>query len=179
MNDLLQEELGMTRELSTFSTSSFLTAFRRCPDNPEMSLDEWRCHLWSQVLPDNFTYNQIQTIYSKWLNLRYYYLQISKDVLELLKMLRHHYLLGLITNGPSNAQWEKIDKLSLRKYFDCILVSDDLPWQKPNENIFYAACNYLGVEAKSCLMIGDKIETDIQVGYHNFFLFTNFQFPIH
>lgn len=73
--------------------------------------------------------------------------------------------MGLITNGPSNAQWEKVDKLNLKKYFDCILVSGDLPWEKPDPNIFFDACNYLGVQPRQCIMIGDKLETDIQVGF--------------
>jgi N-acylneuraminate-9-phosphatase len=77
--------------------------------------------------------------------------------------LKQKYLLAIITNGPSAAQWEKIQKIDLNKYFDCVLVSDDLPWSKPDPNIFYAACHYLGVQPQQCMMIGDKLETDIQV----------------
>lgn len=76
---------------------------------------------------------------------------------------REDYLLGLITNGPSRAQWEKIQRLDLEKYFDCVLVSGDHPWEKPDQNIFLEACKLLNVEARTCIMVGDKLETDIKV----------------
>lgn len=79
------------------------------------------------------------------------------------KWHREDYLLGLITNGPSRAQWQKIEKLKLRKYFDCVLVSGDLPWEKPDQHIFLEACKLLSVEPRMCIMVGDKLETDIRV----------------
>ncbi|KAH9636642.1 hypothetical protein HF086_003460 [Spodoptera exigua] len=77
---------------------------------------------------------------------------------------REDYLLGLITNGPSRAQWQKIERLGLRKYFDCLLVSGDLPWEKPDQHIFLEACKMLNVEPRMCIMVGDKLETDIKGG---------------
>ena len=103
-------------------------------------------------------------VYEEWLKLRYLYLAISPEVSSLLWSLRQHYLLCLITNGPSRSQWEKIERLNLRPYFDCILVSDDLPWEKPDKNIFLKACNCLGVHPSNCVMVGDKLETDIRGG---------------
>ena len=79
----------------------------------------------------------------------------------MLHQLRKKYLLGLITNGPSNAQWEKVHKLNLQQYFDVILVSGDLPWEKPEAKIFEEACQYLHVNPENCIMVGDKLETDI------------------
>jgi len=82
----------------------------------------------------------------------------------MLVRLRRRFLLGLITNGPSNAQWEKIRELGVAQYFDVILVSGDLAWEKPDERIFLEACNALGVRPGECLMVGDKLETDIVGG---------------
>lgn len=97
--------------------------------------------------------------------MRYYYLAIPDDYKKLLINLRQaNYRLALITNGPSNAQWEKVRKLHVQPYFDCLLVSADLPWEKPNPNIFYAACKYLNVQPQECCMIGDKLESDIKGG---------------
>lgn len=84
--------------------------------------------------------------------------------MKFLRTLHGRYLLGLITNGPSTAQWEKVNKLNLKQYFDLILVSGDLTWEKPNEKIFLEACDTLGVEPQSCIMIGDKLETDVVGG---------------
>lgn len=82
----------------------------------------------------------------------------------MLRNLRQHYFVGLITNGPSNAQWEKVNKLNLQGYFDVILVSGDLPWEKPHHKIFHEACEFLGIEAHQCIMVGDKLDTDIMGG---------------
>lgn len=152
----------MSRDIANECTTTFLRAFRRCPDNPDVPLDAWRQHLWHQALPDTHKH-LADEIFTYWLQLRYKYLELTPDIVALLQSLRKCYLMAIITNGPSNSQWEKIERLNLKKYFDCILVSADLPWEKPNANIFYAACNYFGVEPSNCIIVGDKLETDIQV----------------
>lgn len=81
-----------------------------------------------------------------------------------MRHLRQFYFLGLITNGTSRAQWEKIERLDLEKFFDVVLVSGDLPWEKPHWKIFHTACDYLGVKPQQCIMVGDKLETDILGG---------------
>uniref|UniRef100_A0A2M4BSA8 N-acylneuraminate-9-phosphatase n=1 Tax=Anopheles marajoara TaxID=58244 RepID=A0A2M4BSA8_9DIPT len=160
--DLLHREHGFGRELANETATNYLAAFRRCPDNPDMALVQWRSQLWYDVLPA--THQHLATeLYGRWLEWRYRYLALPDEVHTMLQTLRLQYLLGIITNGPTAAQWEKIDRLALNKYFDCILVSSDLPWAKPDRNIFYAACHYLGVPPGQCVMIGDKLETDIQV----------------
>ncbi|XP_049277288.1 N-acylneuraminate-9-phosphatase isoform X1 [Anopheles funestus] len=162
--DLLHREHGLSRELASETTTDYLTAFRRCPDNPDMALAQWRSQLWQDVLP--VTHKHLASeLYGRWLEWRYRYLALPTEVQTMLQTLRLQYLLGIITNGPTAAQWEKIDRLALNKYFDCILVSSDLPWAKPDRNIFYAACHYLGVPPGQCVMIGDKLETDIQDVY--------------
>lgn len=98
------------------------------------------------------------------MKLRYEYLSLGREIKELLRSLRGQYHLGLITNGPSNAQWEKVVKLNLQPFFDLILVSGDLPWEKPSEKIFTEACDILSVEPQHCIMIGDKLDTDILGG---------------
>uniref|UniRef100_A0A1L8DD70 Putative n-acylneuraminate-9-phosphatase-like protein n=1 Tax=Nyssomyia neivai TaxID=330878 RepID=A0A1L8DD70_9DIPT len=161
--DFLQEEHGMSREAALLSTSTFLRTFRRCPDNEELPLDEWRCHLWSEALPEPFKCLSSE-IHHTWLQLRLRYMSPTAETIKMLESLRAHFFLALITNGPSAAQWEKVNRLNVAKYFDCILVSGELPWEKPDARIFHAACNLLGVQAHQCIMIGDKLETDIQGG---------------
>ncbi|XP_059621477.1 N-acylneuraminate-9-phosphatase [Phlebotomus argentipes] len=161
--DFLQEEHAMSREAALVATSTFLRAFRRCPDNEELPLDEWRTQLWADALPEPFKCLS-GGVYRTWLQLRLRYMEPTAETVKLLESLRANFLLALITNGPSAAQWEKVNRLNVAKYFDCILVSGDLPWEKPDARIYHAACNLLGVQAQQCIMIGDKLETDIQGG---------------
>lgn len=126
-------------------------------------MDIWRQHLWREALPPK--YKQLaESIYPIWLSLRYRYLAIPVEYVKLIQLLRQDYMLALITNGPSNAQWEKVRKLDVQQYFDCLLVSGDLPWEKPNPNIFYATCKYLNIQPEHCCMVGDKLESDIKGG---------------
>lgn len=156
----LSEEYGIPQDSANKITSSYLKQFRKCPDNVALSLDTWRTSLWSRALGESYSYLAKQT-YERWLHLRYHYLALSSETVDMLQQLRKKYYLGLITNGPSNAQWEKVHKLSLQQYFDVILVSGDLPWEKPEAKIFEQACQYLRVSPENCIMVGDKLETDI------------------
>lgn len=96
--------------------------------------------------------------------LRYKYLVLPPASQEVLVQLRANYLLGLITNGPSNSQWEKIKMLELDSLFDNIIVSGDYVHEKPDAEIFDMACRHLQVQPNQCMMVGDKLETDILGG---------------
>ncbi|KAL6425556.1 hypothetical protein ACFW04_009599 [Cataglyphis niger] len=163
----LAEELtrnyGIPEEASAKITSAYLKQFRKCPDNVTLTLDAWRTILWSKALGDKYS-SLAKRIYERWLYLRYHYMVLAPNTVSMLRQLKKKYLLGLITNGPSNAQWEKIRKLSLEQYFDVILVSADLPWEKPEPEIFHKACHFLNVRPDECIMVGDKLETDILGG---------------
>ncbi|XP_045453136.1 N-acylneuraminate-9-phosphatase [Melitaea cinxia] len=161
--EILEHQYGLSHEVAAESTSTFLRAFRARPDDESYAINEWPTHLWRNSLPKNYRHIA-RNIMAEWLKLRFKYLALTPDVIHLLETLREDYLLGLITNGPSRAQWQKIERLGLRKYFDCVLVSGDLPWEKPDQNIFLEACKLLNVEPSTCIMVGDKLETDIKGG---------------
>lgn len=106
-----------------------------------------------------------EEVYEVWKKLRYTHLRLDGPATNLLIALRkHNYHIGLITNGPSRSQWEKLGQIGAEEFFDSILVSGDLNFEKPQPEIFHLACQQLNVSpAKSC-MIGDKLETDILGG---------------
>jgi len=59
----------------------------------------------------------------------------------------------------------QIRELHLEEHFDEIVVSGDLKWEKPQPEIFHRICSNLGVQPFECLIVGDKIETDILGGF--------------
>lgn len=166
MIEILVENYGIDRIEAETCAFNYLKAFRKCPENVTISLDQWRFELWSNALSEQYRH-LAYAIYEQWKMWRYHFLQLPSDLVQMLKQLRKNYLLAILTNGTSNAQWEKIHELHLNKaknsLFDCILVSGDLSWEKPDSKIFLAACNYLNVSPQNVMMIGDKLETDIQV----------------
>lgn len=162
------QHYSVNRSDAEICAFTYLKAFRNCPENPAMSLDQWRFELWKTALPEQHRH-LAYVIYDMWKYWRYIFLQLPSELVQMLKQLRNNYLLAIITNGPSNAQWEKIQKLHLNmpknSLFDLILVSGDIKpdCEKPDSKIFHAACNYLNVSPENVMMIGDKLETDIKV----------------
>jgi N-acylneuraminate-9-phosphatase len=59
----------------------------------------------------------------------------------------------------------QIKELNLAEFFDSIVVSGDLKWEKPEPEIFHRACTNLGVQPFECLIVGDRIDTDIKGGF--------------
>lgn len=86
------------------------------------------------------------------------------DAIEVLKSLNGKYKLGIITNGDSTQQREKIDKIGITKYFDQITISSEVGYAKPDREIFEVTCNKLNVKPEECVMIGDKFKVDVQGG---------------
>ncbi|XP_019758831.2 N-acylneuraminate-9-phosphatase isoform X2 [Dendroctonus ponderosae] len=160
----LRVKFNVTHDEANSISSSFLSNFRKCPENTLMSLDKWRTYLWSQALGDKYQ-QYAKSLYQNWLYQRYQNLAMPDELKSLLETLRMKFRIALITNGTSACQWEKIEKLHLKDCFDLILVSGDLSYEKPDKHIFFQACELLNVKPKNCLMVGDKLETDIQGGF--------------
>jgi YjjG family noncanonical pyrimidine nucleotidase len=73
--------------------------------------------------------------------------------------------LALITNGLSEVQRARIDRLGLGRYFEAIAISSEVGRAKPAAEIFEIALAGLGSPAKrSALMVGDSLSSDMQGG---------------
>jgi HAD superfamily hydrolase (TIGR01549 family) len=86
-------------------------------------------------------------------------------VRALLSDLKRRYRLGLLTNGPSDIQWEKIRSLGFGDVFDAIVVAGDVGIYKPDVRIFKVLLDRLGVGASAALFVGDVYEMDIVGAY--------------
>lgn len=87
------------------------------------------------------------------------------DVAALLDDLRTRYRLGLLTNGPSDMQWEKIRSLGFGAAFDAVVVAGDVGIYKPDPRVFAMLVDRLGTRPEATLFVGDSYPLDI-VGAH-------------
>lgn len=88
---------------------------------------------------------------------------LMEDATEVLTELRARgFKLGLITNGSVRSQCAKIDQVSLRPFFDTIIVSDEVEVKKPDRRIFELALEQLGASARYSWYVGDHPVNDIQ-----------------
>jgi HAD superfamily hydrolase (TIGR01549 family) len=92
------------------------------------------------------------------------HIELFLGVPELLTLLRNKgYLLGIITNGPTEHQLKKIELLGLSKYIprDLIFISDEVGVAKPNPAIFNEAEKKIMYAPKELLYVGDSWTNDV------------------
>jgi len=68
---------------------------------------------------------------------------------------------GIVTNGSTRQQTRKIERLGLTGRASCVLISEAFGAKKPHPDIFLAAAQKLGVEARRTLFVGDHPQNDI------------------
>jgi putative hydrolase of the HAD superfamily len=89
-----------------------------------------------------------------------------KPLPNALETLRYfsHLPKAILTNGPSDIQRAAIRASGLEDFFQTILVSGDadVGFAKPHPRMFELACERLGVAASEALMIGDRLDLDVQ-----------------
>ena len=83
------------------------------------------------------------------------------ETIEVLNRLKSEYQMGLITNGLSDLQREKIRGGRLEQYFDLILISGEVNCRKPDRQIFRKAFDYFNKPAEDFIMIGNSLKSDI------------------
>ena len=70
------------------------------------------------------------------------------------------YRLGMITNGYIDSQRGRLDAAGLTRYFDPILISEEVGVAKPDVQIFEMALDQLDLCPEEVLYIGDSISHD-------------------
>jgi putative hydrolase of the HAD superfamily len=78
--------------------------------------------------------------------------------------------MGIITNGMTEVQKEKIRRVGIAPYFDTVLISQEVGIAKPDPRIFHMALERVRCEAHEAVMVGDSPDRDIAgaraVGLH-------------
>lgn len=82
------------------------------------------------------------------------------DVAPCLAALPARVKLGLITNGDSIQQRDKVRALGLAGTFDAVVASADIGIAKPDPRIFRHAAGLLEVAPERCVYVGDRRDVD-------------------
>ncbi|ROL67394.1 HAD family hydrolase [Pseudomonas vranovensis] len=83
-------------------------------------------------------------------------IDIFPEVQPVLEILRHHYTLGVVTNGNADVR-----RLGLADYFKFALCAEELGIGKPDPQPFLEALRQGEVEADAAVHIGDHPGDDI------------------
>lgn len=71
------------------------------------------------------------------------------------------YRLGIISNGITLKQWEKLIRLNLYPFFDEVITSEEVGYDKPDSQIFNEALKRMDGKPDKCIMIGNKLREDV------------------
>ncbi len=84
------------------------------------------------------------------------------DSIATLETLRSQgYRLGMVTNGSSDTQREKIARWNLEPYFDEIVIESEFGRGKPDPGVFAKALAGTGAAPHEAWMVGDNLYADI------------------
>ncbi|CAM3817874.1 pyrimidine 5'-nucleotidase [Vibrio aquimaris] len=87
---------------------------------------------------------------------------------DLIDSLSERAKLGIITNGFEELQDVRLEKTGLKKFFEQVIISEQVGVAKPDKKIFDYALGKMNYPCKSrVLMVGDTLQSDI-VGGINF-----------
>lgn len=90
-------------------------------------------------------------------------LQVSEKMREILDFCAARIPIGIMTNGPSQHQWKKVNALEAQQWFprETIFVSGDVGAAKPDRRIFDWACSKMGQKPEEMYMVGDSYDNDV------------------
>lgn len=83
---------------------------------------------------------------------------------EVISSLSRQYRLAVVSNTFVSTKREvkiALHNLGLDQYFDVIITSVDVGYEKPHEEIFRVALQELGLQPSEVVMVGDRIEKDV------------------
>lgn len=76
--------------------------------------------------------------------------------------LGDRFVLGIISNGPSEIQRAKLAKFGLARHFQTVVISGEVGVDKPEVGIFEIALENLGASAAESAHVGDSLLHDVQ-----------------
>ncbi|MEX2425328.1 MAG: HAD family hydrolase [Thermomicrobiaceae bacterium] len=88
-------------------------------------------------------------------------LQLYPEARDVVEYVRKQTRIGMITNGPSDIQRQKIELLEIGDLFPFILVSEEVEMWKPDPRIFQRAMELGQAEPAETVYIGDNPGHDI------------------
>lgn len=87
---------------------------------------------------------------------------LYKDTISTLDRLREMgFKVGILTNGPSRYQRDKVERVDLHCHVDAVVVGGELPYPKPHKSAFEEVCRQLGCTLEECAYVGDHPINDV------------------
>ncbi len=83
-----------------------------------------------------------------------------KTIDTLIYLKSQGYKLGVISNGITIKQWEKLVRLNVYQFFDEVITSEEVGYLKPSKEIYEEALKRMKADPEKSVMIGNKFLED-------------------
>lgn len=83
-----------------------------------------------------------------------------KTIDTLIYLKSQGYKLGVISNGITIKQWEKLVRLNVYQFFDEVITSEEVGYAKPSKEIYEVALRRMKADPEKSVMIGNKFLQD-------------------
>ena len=90
------------------------------------------------------------------------YIELFDDTMEVLYKIKKKYKLGILTNGKTYVQTNKIKAAGFEALFDSICISEEIGAAKPLKTAFDIVCRKLDVKPCEAVYVGDYYLNDIE-----------------
>lgn len=92
---------------------------------------------------------------------RYHGLELFEEALSVVEAIKRQARVGMITNGPTEIQRNKIIRLEIAELFPFVLISEEVGVWKPDPAIFQRALELGEAAPEEAVYVGDSPEHDI------------------
>ena len=111
------------------------------------------------LTPDQMPDAEVDAIDAVYLESKEATRRLFPDALETLDALAG-FRLGVISNGSSVRQRQKLASVGVLDRFAAVVISEDIGIAKPGPRIFEAACQAIGARPSACIHVGDRLDVD-------------------
>jgi putative hydrolase of the HAD superfamily len=158
----MHADLGLEVEFETFM-ADWLEAHRRHYPRylaGELSYGELRRLRLRETVSADLRDAAADELFAKYMHAYRSAWALFPDVVPCLDRLRA-CTLGVISNGPSAEQREKLRALAIADRFQHILISEECGCAKPASQIFRLACQMAAASPGEVAYVGDQLEIDV------------------
>lgn len=102
---------------------------------------------------------EFQAIYEE----KQHEIKMTDAMRQLMQNLKEKVTLGIVTNGPAQHQWDKVNALGVTEWIPVghVFISGALGVAKPDKRIFSRAAERMGILPQEICYVGDSFENDI------------------
>lgn len=136
--------------------------------NQEITLDQFRnfrlidtlAEFGSRDIDENIAndFNRLHRTISK------SFMKSDAVLIDWLNELKRSYSLGIVTNGTTSWQQDKIDAMGIRPLFaaESIIISEEVGFEKPAPEIYHKALSNFQISAEETIFVGDSWMNDVE-----------------